>query len=110
MKRIFYSLLISVTFFCVANAQVGLQLEKKTPSLDRSNMVPPSIIQNNLPDLETLILNPTSLENYKAYNYHSLAFFCKVEVQLEKKTKIPVKFRLGDVRYVDWLEGKIDSY
>ena len=94
----------------VGNAQVGLQLEKRMPSLDRTKLVIPSFTQNSLPDLETLILNPASTQNYKAYNYHSLAFFCKVEVQLEKKTKIPIKFRLGDVRYVDWLEGKIDSY
>lgn len=40
------------------------------------------------------------------YSYHNLAFFCKVEVQLEKKVKLPVKFRLGDVDYVDRLEGK----
>jgi hypothetical protein len=40
------------------------------------------------------------------YSYQNLAFFCKLEVQLEKAVKLPVKFRLGDVEYVDWLEGK----
>ena len=43
-----------------------------------------------------------------AVNYHcpELAFFCRIEVELEKSAKLPVKFRLGDVQYVDWLEGK----
>lgn len=44
------------------------------------------------------------------YAYKDLALFCKLEVQLEKVVKLPVKFRLGSVDYVDWLEGKRDSY
>lgn len=39
-----------------------------------------------------------------------LAFFCRVEVKLEKAARMPVKFRLGDVRYVDYLEGKRRDY
>lgn len=35
-----------------------------------------------------------------------LAFFCKIEVFLEKKNGIPIKFRLGDIDKVDQLEGK----
>lgn len=45
-----------------------------------------------------------------AYAYKDLAFFCKIEVQLEKAVKLPVKFRLGSVDYVDYLEGKRSSY
>lgn len=40
------------------------------------------------------------------YSYDKLAFFCKVDVQLENAVKFPVKFRLGSVEYVDYLEGK----
>lgn len=35
-----------------------------------------------------------------------LAFFCRIEVFLEKKNGIPIKFRLGDIDKVDQLEGK----
>jgi hypothetical protein len=45
-----------------------------------------------------------------AYAYKDLAFFCKIEVQLEKNVKLPVKFRLGSVDYVDYLEGKRRRY
>lgn len=40
------------------------------------------------------------------YSYNNLAFFCKIEVKMEKAAKLPIKFRLGDVDYVDRLEGK----
>jgi hypothetical protein len=43
------------------------------------------------------------------YSYDKLAFFCKLEVQLEQQCHNPIKFRLGDVQYVDWLEGKANT-
>ena len=55
------------------------------------------------------ISNESSYLNYqapKAYNFNHLAFFCRLEVRMEKATKMPVRFRLGTVDYVDRLEGK----
>lgn len=49
-------------------------------------------------------------ETPRMYNYHNLAFFCRLEVKIEKASKIPVRFRLGSVPYVDYLEGKRTSY
>ena len=40
------------------------------------------------------------------YYTRNLAFFCKKELQLEKLTKVPFRFRLGNIDYVDQLEGK----
>jgi len=37
---------------------------------------------------------------------NNLAFFCKRELELEKKTGVSMKFRLGSVDYVNTLEGK----
>jgi len=52
-----------------------------------------------------LLLKPSVLTGNDHY-YDNLALFCKIEVRLEKATKFPVKFRLGEVDYVDRLEGK----
>ncbi|MFN0014912.1 MAG: hypothetical protein ACKVU2_10225 [Saprospiraceae bacterium] len=40
----------------------------------------------------------------------ALPFFCRVEYKIGLKIPIPIKFRLGSVEYVDWLEGKGETY
>jgi hypothetical protein len=40
------------------------------------------------------------------YYTSNFGYFCKKELQLEKITKLPFKFRLGSVEQCDWLEGK----
>ena len=42
----------------------------------------------------------------KAWKYEDLAFFCRLEVKMEKAAKFPIKFRLGEVQYVEKMEGK----
>ena len=42
------------------------------------------------------------------FNHSNMPFFCKIEYQMEQTSGFPVKFRLGDVQYVDLLEGKRD--
>lgn len=40
------------------------------------------------------------------HRYEHLPIFCKIEVKMEQAAKFPIKVRLGDVEYVDRLEGK----
>lgn len=49
---------------------------------------------------------PVIAGNFYTQNF---GFFCKKELQLEKLTKVPLKFRLGSVQQCDWLEGKPNS-
>ena len=51
-------------------------------------------------------LLPLSMEFSSPWIYQKLGTFCKLDVQLERRLKFPVLFRLGDPRHVDALEGK----
>ncbi len=42
----------------------------------------------------------------KQYQYEHLPVFCKIEEKLFRRTHLNVKIRLGNVDYVDRLEGK----
>ncbi len=48
--------------------------------------------------LKQHLLNP--------YKVEDLAFFCRLEVKIEKKLRIPFKFRVGEVQYTERMEGK----
>ena len=50
---------------------------------------------------------PYSVQNKIAPNYYTTqtVFFCNQERALEKKTKIPLRVRLGSLSYTEQLEG-----
>lgn len=54
----------------------------------------------------TLIENESLLINPKVYSVSKLPIFCKIEHKLGKNAGYNLKMRLGDVDYVDRLEGK----
>ena len=63
------------------------------------------MVKRNQQIIDSLKKQPLRLvtENYYSNN---LGFICKKEIQFEKSTKIPLKFRLGNIEYVDKIEGK----
>jgi len=74
----------------VKNAKEYWKTEKKTPILNGAFSKANYTIQNKI-----------------APNYYTTqtGFFCNQERALEKKTKIPLRVRLGSLSYTEQLEG-----
>jgi hypothetical protein len=111
-----FLLLISASFALKAQVAVGFTLEKcsKMKPFEKGvfnlpiNVVsyknPPKFL-NRTKVLENLTVSTCGV--FTKNNYaDSLPFFCKIEHNWGKKLPMPLKFRLGSVEYVDWLEGK----
>jgi hypothetical protein len=64
--------------------------------------------EKKTPILFSAISNGTyTIQNKVAANYYTTqtGFFCNQERALEKKTKIPLRVRLGSLSYTEQLEG-----
>lgn len=83
------SFLFALVLFCVGEVAHG-----QTP------VMPTWSIRLDVPARPDLLHMPP------AYSYAQLGVFCKLDVQLERRLKVPVFFRLGDVRQVEAWEGK----
>ena len=89
--------------------QLKTQLQQLPKELNFSQQIQQFTFQENRKNRFN-IMEKKQQQMPAVYAYKDLAFFCKIEVQLEKAVKLPVKFRLGSVDYVDYLEGKRASY
>lgn len=55
---------------------------------------------------ESKIQSPGSSVFLPRWSAADLPVFCRIEHEIARKIPVMVKFRLGSVEYVDWLEGK----
>jgi len=55
-------------------------------------------------------IQPVSSILPERFYFNCLGFFCRKEIQIEKITALPFRFRLGSLAYVNYLEQKPNSF
>lgn len=123
-ERRFYFVVVLILFFNVENfsqiksASIKLPINYTLANFEfenvclldwnkDSNAIPKKINSNPaLYKLNSLLIVATKpILSQSFYSAH-LGFFCKKELQLQKITAVPFRFRLGSLDYVNYLEQK----
>ncbi len=123
MKNTFLSFFLLFLFSPYAHfAQTGIHLDKiKAFQIDHTSFsqdFKPQIfsdwffqaLSNEKSTLQGNSNAPYLSSLPRAYDYDKLAMFCKLEVQIERITKVPFRIRLGNLEYVDQLEYRLENH
>ena len=118
MGQRFYKIIV-VCFLTTRMSPVGAQtpLKDSTANKRQTTVVFPAwkgpgpispgiFLNDGTAGYKRLYALPHSLlisENHFVLNF---GFFCRKELQFEKQTKLPLRFRLGSLEYCNYLEAK----
>ena len=105
MNRFFLIFFLSIVPLCFMFGQgIGLSLHNVKGSSDSARVFKADK-RAGLVDygVKSVVKEPLA---HSFYPTDYLPFFCKIEYQMGLNKKLPIKFRLGSVPYVDELEGK----
>ena len=120
MKKLHVFILILIHFQIEMKAQtIGLYVNKPKPRAEQS-LTKPLSVGTPTEQYSTLKKHFQTVDNQYfrkkntvepnkiplVFSVETLPFFCKIEYKMGFNKKLPLKFRLGDVQYVDELEGK----
>ena len=108
IKSVLIACLLPILPALAMAQKVGLSLNNVKAMPKLPPQYPSIFFQKNIAksvDNQTVSLKkPTFVPSI--FSVEALPFFCKIEYKMGLNQKVPIKFRLGDVQYVDQLEGK----
>lgn len=97
----------------------GINIEKRIQNKGKQGLFPSAKqyqmnrLQPSFPVLFLSISTPASQSCKgieQSFYTNGLGFFCRKELEIEKLSSIPFRFRLGSLAYVDYLEQKPNSH
>jgi hypothetical protein len=110
LKRVFAILFFAFIHFGIINAQTeNIYLFPEKPAFSLSSFTfqffPTFTFDKNLNGVNntSIMFNRPSETPMIDYN---AAIFCKIEHELSKASGVSLRMRLGNLEYVDYLEGK----
>jgi len=111
MKILFWSIsMLFVTWSFGQQTQFALPLEEMPSTTDLSSK---AVSLNTVFSFEKAskvkIISTGTVRGIPTID-HLPSLFCKLEYQLESKSKLAPRFRLGSLQYTNWMEGKGDLY
>ena len=92
--------------FSAPTPSSSVGFKKLTPSQFRFPVNKYLVYNDCTPGQTHILLNILPASFYSA----NLGFICKKELQLDKVMAIPLRFRLGSLAYVNYLEQKPNAY
>jgi hypothetical protein len=100
MPKVIHKWLFALIVKIILASGVAAQMAKDTIIISPE-------IRNNFFSKKILYQNHAFQVLPRNFNVSTLPFFCRKELQIEKLTKVPFRFRLGSVDHCNKLEGKL---